>query len=836
MIKFSSSLSSLFAVVVVAGFISSLAVTAAEQTNHDIEWIIPSNGKPYAPIGIDNGTGDDDVIVVGDTVTFTWPGQHNVVIHPSGTCDDTDGAYLGSTSPLQYTFEKEGVYTFSCDVGMGTHCRLGQIINVTVTEMSETEREDKAEDEETVLVNDDEDRDEQIVNGDDDDESSSSYNYGEYNETEILKGYQEFFNPGEEQRVLEYRIKPYKIPHEVTTYVDFLFNIPPDMIEEDKNQIVHVVTGDVINSQPKHLHHFVLNGCTEAIDPAQEGIPASGNRHLMNCNIPLGAWAVGGNLYQDIPRTRNAGQVFGPGLGIKALNINMHYTDGLDVILDDPNSANDGEYAIATDGIRIMFTPDLRSETMLNKPLINVGFPQSVAMNVPPKESRYFYTKTCTVESSCKDAADETMQRLGRMIGQAGMEDMSCESVKAFCFLPTGLERYLQMLCPVSCGLCDVSSSENEEYYLNAMNYHAHMTGREMYATLLPSSNNAPSIDLKSRDFWSYDDQVSYPLTTGNDAFPYVTVRHGDKIQVTCVFNSMSRDKLTYFGLSTYDEMCITQASMIIDTPDMSSENASLMAMLALKSFSCAVDKQDDHDNDDDDDAHYASSSDIWRGSLLPGEDARQIYINHPMSQSDCTYPVGAAHGGGLSTTGDTVPTGDAHCVSTSPSDNSDEKMRVDIICVSAIGSSSSDGGFTFDPDAIAGEHCEGGSFDEKDSNDPSLAIAAADDGNTNYSFREMCTSGGGQYEPYTCKDAENFMNGWDAMFMLSDMKEFMRIDWWQPKCCINNNDDTEQDEEEQESSNSRTMDIASGTTFYSNLPPRVFLFVSVSLALFYVY
>jgi hypothetical protein len=100
-----------------------------------------------------------------------------------------------------------------------------------------------------------------------------------------------------------------------------------------------------------------------------------------------------------------------------------------------------------------------------------------------------------------------------------------------------------------------------------------------------------------------------------------------------------------------------------------------------------------------------------------------------------------------------------------------------------------------------------------------------------------MCTSGGGQYEPYTCKDAENYMNSWDAMFMLSEMKEFMRIDWWQPKCCINNNnDDTEQDDEEEESSNSRTIDIASGTTFYSNLPPRVFLFVSVSLALFYVY
>ena len=32
--------------------------------------------------------------------------------------------------------------------------------------------------------------------------------------------------------VLEYRIQPYKMPYEVTTSVDFLFNLPLDMFED----------------------------------------------------------------------------------------------------------------------------------------------------------------------------------------------------------------------------------------------------------------------------------------------------------------------------------------------------------------------------------------------------------------------------------------------------------------------------------------------------------------------------------------------------------------------------------------------------------------------------
>ena len=85
----------------------------------------------------------------------------------------------------------------------------------------------------------------------------------------------------------------------------------------------------------------------------------------------------------------NSGLAFGPGLGIKAVSLNVHYTDGLEI---DLNYANDGKHAIATDGIRILYTPNLRPKTAIPKPIINIPFgPKDI--NLPPNVPRYFYTR-----------------------------------------------------------------------------------------------------------------------------------------------------------------------------------------------------------------------------------------------------------------------------------------------------------------------------------------------------------------------------------------------------------------------------------------------------------
>jgi len=799
-------------------FLSSFTATAQEQEQsqsqsqsqsqeYEIDWKIPNPSLgEYNPLG-DNNT----VVKVGDTLTFVWSGSHNVLLHPSGSCDDSGATYLGGSSPLRYTLERIGLHTFACGVGDGSHCLVGQIFNVTVvaaddssntsteTETTETDKEPpvkegaEEEEEEDKTSNGGKNNNQNKDEKDNDNEKD--------NDANVLERYQQYFNPGEEQRVVDFQIKPYKVPREVTTYQDFTFNLPPDLLSDNDNdsadpqqhQLVHIVMGDVLVSQPKHLHHFVISGCTDRIDPSEDGMPTNFRR---SCTIPMGGWAVGGGLFNYLPL--NAGQLFGPGMGIKALNLNIHYTDGNDVDLNNPNAANDGTNAVATDGIRILYTPNLRPQTAYTKPLINVGFPVN-GMTVPSQASRFFYTKTCQVESPCRrDANDEHMNLLGE---RAGMPGLTCVIAQPFCTVPSRFQKTLQMLCPVSCGLCDNNSNNSanhNEYYLNAIMFHAHLTGREMYATLLPKNKDdganmvttaaaallPEGIDLQSKEMWLYDDQQTYDLSNaaagggggggggGEQEQPYVTVREGDQIQVTCVYDSMSRDKTTLFGLSTYDEMCITSISMIVDTPTnlTTSNGALLTSAMFLKSFVCAV--------DDD-----AGTSDIWRGSLEPNEDARNIWKDHPMVESDCTYPVGSVFGGILSDSGDTMPTGDVQCVAprkqgADDNNSNNKRFKMDIICLGADGDGGD--GVVFDGDAPAGDHCEGGSMHNKDSND----ISGWGAGATTQSLEQMCTGGGGEYEPYTCKDAEDFLTGMESILMDSDTKEYIRTQWWQPRCC----------------------------------------------------
>jgi len=79
-------------------------------------------------------TYDDATAKVGDTVTFDFSGtDHNVFIHPSGSCDETDAIEVGTSGPVSYTFVEADAgkdMFFACDVG--GHCEAGQIVKFTV--------------------------------------------------------------------------------------------------------------------------------------------------------------------------------------------------------------------------------------------------------------------------------------------------------------------------------------------------------------------------------------------------------------------------------------------------------------------------------------------------------------------------------------------------------------------------------------------------------------------------------------------------------------------------------------------------------------------------------
>merc|ERR1711904_551497 len=151
---------------------------------------------------------------------------------------------------------------------------------------------------------------------------------------------------------------------------------------------------------------------------------------------------------------------------------------------------------------------------------------------------------------------------------------------------------------------------------------------KQVELTTEESSSNIVATDLESRPFWIYDFQETIPLdveTRGTE------IRPGDKIQVSCIYDSNYRDSPTYFGLSTYDEMCITTLQVTFETPqellDGSSSQAaavSLATQFELMSFSCAG----------------GPKNDIYSGVLLADEDGRDIWKDHPIETAKgCTFP-----------------------------------------------------------------------------------------------------------------------------------------------------------------------------------------------------
>ena len=416
---------------------------------------------------------------------------------------------------------------------------------------------------------------------------------------------------------------------------------------------------------------------------------------------------------------------------VQAISVNVHYTDGDADYLE-------GGQAIATDGIRVHYTPDLRPNTVTTSPVINVGFgPKD--MHIEPNQKRAFVTRTCTIESRCQDLADEKMNILGSMM--VGDPELTCASgaSKFYC----NFSEEFKMACPSSCGLCGKDSSRNvEEYKAIATFYHGHVIAKEMYMTLIPKDSDE-KIDLKSRSIWNYDDQSGYELDN-------IVLRPGDKIQTTCVYDSTDRDSITRFDLATYDEMCLNTITTLMPLPEAEEGGLSLANEIEIRGFGCAT----------------SEDGDIWLGELASEEDARDIMNLHPLRDQECSFPTGIFTFSG-------VPTQEMRCNGSIV--KSDEGMCSEI-----------DGSFLM-PVINAGHSCQGGSFNMKDSND----------GTT----EEECVRGGGTWTAYNCGEAEEFLLN-SPIANDPEVRHFLKEYWWQPKCCIGgdgaeegNNADTKADE-----------------------------------------
>merc|ERR1719413_248719 len=580
-------------------------------------------------------------------------------------------------------------------------------------------------------------------------------------------------------------MKPYPIPVKTTTYVNFYFNLPEELPDH-----FHAVFGEVINSQPNHLHHFVLTGCPNKVDATEEAQPFEEDLTAgfvsettnLECTIPLGGWAPGASVFgvTDI----ETGILMGRGMGVQAVQMNVHYTDGA---YEDPEALTP---KMAIDGIRVHYTPTFRPYSSAVVPLISIGAgPGRLA--IPPGESRFYVTRTCKIGRNCQDATTEQIQQTVEFMTFLGFDEadvtnflgggeISCPTVQPLCNVPGEVGSRIKQLCPATCGLCDESELNPftpESYRMTAINYHAHLLGREMYTTLLREDNKIEAgedivsdtavkvereiptpvmtpIDIESRPFWIFDFQETIPLefdivkeNNSDSIMRGVEVKPGDKIQATCVYDSTYRNESTQFERSTYDEMCITGSYVTFKTPESLVTGGDglvdINTELYLLSFGCIEDEE----------------TDVYTGILTEDEDARDIWKDHPIADSEgCTFPHIRVMGfSTLSYQERNCPTIDT------------------FVC----------GDLEISPDANAGAACTGGTYNEQDANT----------GTT----KEQCEEGGGVYSPYTCFDIDNWLvNEAEKAGVDSTTAAFLVDNWYKPKCCESDASSSNSEVEEQ--------------------------------------
>lgn len=79
---------------------------------------------------------DDRTAQVGDIIEFRFSdGSHDVWRHETNTCSTDDAMDMGSDAPVRYTVttEDDGKdLFFTCQVGFGAHCNLGQRVRFTI--------------------------------------------------------------------------------------------------------------------------------------------------------------------------------------------------------------------------------------------------------------------------------------------------------------------------------------------------------------------------------------------------------------------------------------------------------------------------------------------------------------------------------------------------------------------------------------------------------------------------------------------------------------------------------------------------------------------------------
>jgi len=178
-----------------------------------------------------------------------------------------------------------------------------------------------------------------------------------------------------------------------------------------------------------------------------------------------------------------AGVPIGRNASIVAFAVNVHFDNRQEV-----------EGFVARDGMRISYTPTLRSDVISS---FSTTVSRNDEMIIPAGKKRYFMTKTCKLRVQSRRTREPAIA------------------------------------------------------HIFGVGYHAHLLGREMYSELTPVHDSKTSIDIGSAPIWHFDDQGMKNVLNSN-----FTLQTGDTLQTSCIFDSTSRANDTVMNSETTDEMC----------------------------------------------------------------------------------------------------------------------------------------------------------------------------------------------------------------------------------------------------------------------------------------
>eukprot|EP00419_Tripos_fusus_P006246 CAMPEP_0172675494 /NCGR_PEP_ID=MMETSP1074-20121228/13285_1 /TAXON_ID=2916 /ORGANISM="Ceratium fusus, Strain PA161109" /LENGTH=629 /DNA_ID=CAMNT_0013492949 /DNA_START=81 /DNA_END=1970 /DNA_ORIENTATION=- len=188
-----------------------------------------------------------------------------------------------------------------------------------------------------------------------------------------------------------------------------------------------------------------------------------------------------------------------------------------------------------------------------------------------------------------------------RKVSPSGLATMQV-SINPAMLIPARNNRYyMTRKCQVT--IKEKSTQKHVEAQLLLASSHAHLLGTEAYAERIRDGERTPLVNDK---VWYFDDQYAHILYPRN-----LTLRTGDWLVSTCVFNSQGRAKLTVVGRETTDEMCWSTYEF---------------AEGGLTT---------------------ACKGDIWMGSLNPTEPGLGLELRHPASKADSVFDAANVKTGG---------------------------------------------------------------------------------------------------------------------------------------------------------------------------------------------